>query len=154
MDGETFSDMTREDVDEILLDQLLDDEDLIEIGEDQIRSEHSSDDEVVDLPMTVETIDDGLKIAKKLEAYFMEHDTESERVRQFQKVLQLCIVNYKELHKNLLGLKTYKQRRHTEYILQNKRPLVHQSTQDNTNSDTSSSVIGNGIRSKRQKNDF
>jgi len=36
MDGETFSDMTQEDIDEIPLNQLLDEEDLIEVGENQI----------------------------------------------------------------------------------------------------------------------
>ena len=48
----------------------------------------------------------------------MEHDTESERVRQFQKDLQLCMLKYKELHKDLLRPKTYKQRCITEYIVQ------------------------------------
>ena len=86
IDEEIFTDMTRKDVDKILLDRLLDDEELNEIGDDQMHSEHSSDDDVVDLPMTVETIDEGLKIAKNFEAFLCNTILNQNACDSFKKI--------------------------------------------------------------------
>ena len=54
--GEIIADMTREDINEILLDRELDDYDLIEIATEVIESENGSDTDIDDHPIKAETI--------------------------------------------------------------------------------------------------
>ncbi|XP_051863635.1 rho GTPase-activating protein 36-like isoform X3 [Drosophila albomicans] len=85
------SNMTREDIDEILLDRELDDDDLFEIATEVIESENGSDTEIDEHPIKAETIKQGLKLAAELENYFVANDTDAERVRIFQKELHVKI---------------------------------------------------------------
>ena len=151
--GEILADMTREDIDEILLDRELDDDDLIEIATEVIESENGSDTEIDEHPIKAETIKQGLKLAAELENYFVANDTDAERVRIFQKELSLCMLRYKELHRNLLGPKRSIQTKLTEFMVQTQSEMLsqseHQSIVLTIDSDTNSSDISAGHQNKR-----
>ena len=59
--GEGFENLTREDIDEDLLHQMLNDEELIEMAAENTMAENSSDDDLhQELLFKVETVKDGL----------------------------------------------------------------------------------------------
>ncbi|CAD6995589.1 unnamed protein product [Ceratitis capitata] len=151
--GEILADMTREDIDEILLDRELDDDDLIEIATEVIESENGSDTEIDEHPIIAETIKQGHKLAVELENYFVANNTDAERVRIFQKELSLCMLRYKELHRNLLGPKRSIQTKLTEFMVQTQSEMLsqseHQSIVLTIDSDTNSSDISAGHQNKR-----
>ncbi|XP_049302807.1 uncharacterized protein LOC125775845 [Bactrocera dorsalis] len=148
-----LADMTREDIDEILLDRELDDDDLIEIATEVIESENGSDTDIDEHPIKAETIKQGLKLAAELENYFVANDTDAERTRIFQKELSLCMLRYKELHRNLLGPKRSVQTKLTEFMVQTQSEMLsqseHQSIVLTIDSDTNSSDISAGHQNKR-----
>ncbi|XP_023159167.1 uncharacterized protein LOC105664642 isoform X2 [Ceratitis capitata] len=151
--GEILADMTREDIDEILLNRELDDDDLIEIATEVIESENGSDTKIDGHPIKAETIKQGLKLAAELENYFVANDTDAESVRIFQKELSLCMLRYKEPDRNLLGLKRSIQTKLTEFMEQTQSEMLsqsgHQSIVLTIDSDTSSSVISADHHNKR-----
>ena len=86
--GEVLADLTREDIDEILLDRKLDDDALIEIATEVIESENGSDTEIDEHPIKAETIKQGHKLAAELENYFVANDTDTRSVSNFSKRIE------------------------------------------------------------------
>ncbi|XP_018787505.1 PREDICTED: uncharacterized protein LOC108968157 [Bactrocera latifrons] len=152
--GEILADMTREDIDEILPDRELDDDDLIEISTEVIESENGRDTEIDEKPIKKETIKQGLKLAAELENYFVANDTDAEGARIFQKELRLCMLSYKELHRNLLGPKRSIKTKLTEFMVQTQSGMLsqseHQSIVLTIDSDTNSDINA-GHQNKRLK---
>ena len=99
------------------------------------------------------TIKQGLKLAAELENYFVANDTDAERLRMSQKELSLCMLRYKELHRNLLGPKRSIQTKLTEYMVQTQSEMLSQSEHHSIvftiDSDTNSSNISAGHQNKR-----
>jgi DDE superfamily endonuclease len=124
--AEEFLNLTREDVDNILYNQVLDDEDLIEMVAEQVESDDSTDTEVLEQPIEPKTIKEGLTIATQLENHFVTIDPDSQPVRNFQKNLKSCMLKYNELYKDLLGPKTSNQRLITDYMGQAAKSIVNE----------------------------